>query len=68
MLEAEFDQFAREYQEQHAASIRLSGENPDFFARYKIDDVAATLRRAGVKPRRILDFGAGVGNSLGHMR
>ena len=68
MLEAEFDQFAREYQEQHAASIRLSGETPDFFARYKIDDVAATLRRAGVKPRRILDFGAGVGNSLGHMR
>ncbi|RUX02426.1 class I SAM-dependent methyltransferase [Mesorhizobium sp. M8A.F.Ca.ET.173.01.1.1] len=68
MLEAEFDQFAREYQEQHAASIRLSGETPDFFAKYKIDDVAATLRRAGVKPRRILDFGAGVGNSLGHMR
>ncbi|RUX94944.1 MULTISPECIES: class I SAM-dependent methyltransferase [unclassified Mesorhizobium] len=68
MLEAEFDQFAREYHEQHAASIRLSGETPDFFARYKIDDVATTLRRAGVKPRRILDFGAGVGNSLGHMR
>ncbi|RWC32311.1 MAG: class I SAM-dependent methyltransferase [Mesorhizobium sp.] len=68
MLEAEFDQFAREYQEQHAASIRLSGEAPEFFHKYKIDDIAATLRRAGVKPRRILDFGAGVGNSLGHMR
>jgi ubiquinone/menaquinone biosynthesis C-methylase UbiE len=68
VLEAEFDQFAREYQQQHAASIRLSGETPDFFAKYKIDDIAATLRRAGVKPRRILDFGAGVGNSLGHMR
>ncbi|MFD2052417.1 class I SAM-dependent methyltransferase [Mesorhizobium calcicola] len=68
MLEAEFDQFAREYQEQHAASIRLSGEAPEFFHKYKIDDIAATLRQAGVKPRRILDFGAGVGNSLGHMR
>ena len=68
MLEAEFDQFAREYQEQHAASIRLSGETPDFFAKYKIDDVAATLGRAGVRPQRILDFGAGVGNSLVHMR
>jgi ubiquinone/menaquinone biosynthesis C-methylase UbiE len=66
--EAEFDHFAREYQQQHAASIRLSGETPDFFAKYKIDDVAATLARAGVKPRRILDFGGGVGNSLGHMR
>lgn len=68
MLQAEFDQFAQEYQQQHAASIRLSGETPDFFAQYKIDDVAARLARAGAKPRRILDFGAGVGNSLGPMR
>ncbi len=68
MLEAEFDQFAREYQEQHAASIRLSGETPDFFAKYKIDDVAAVMANAGIKPQRILDFGGGVGNSLGHMR
>ncbi len=68
MLETEFDRFAYEYEAQHAASIRLSGETPDYFAKYKIDDVAAVLRRAGIVPRRILDFGAGVGNSLGHMR
>ncbi len=68
MFEAEFDQFAAEYHEQHAASIRLSGETPEFFAKYKIDDVAATLASIGVKPRRILDFGGGVGNSLGPMR
>ena len=68
MLEAEFDQFAAEYHEQHAASIRLSGETPDFFAKYKINDVAAAVASLGAKPRRILDFGAGVGNSLGHMR
>ena len=57
-----------QYQQQHAASIRLSGETPDFFAKYKIDDVAARLARPIIKPRRILDFGAGVGNSLGPMR
>ncbi len=68
MLEAEFDRFAREYQESHASSIRLSGETPDFFAKYKIDDVSRTLARAAGMPRRILDFGAGVGNSLGPMR
>ena len=68
MLEAEFDQFASEYHQQHAASIRLSGETPDFFAKYKIDDVAAVLASAGVKPRRILDFGGGVGNSLGYLK
>lgn len=68
MLEAEFDRFAAEYQAQHEASIRLSGEKPDFFAKYKIDDVARVLAARGMKPRRILDFGAGVGNSLKHMR
>jgi ubiquinone/menaquinone biosynthesis C-methylase UbiE len=68
MLEAEFDQFASEYQQQHAASIRLSGETPDFFAKYKIDDVASVLASVGATPRRILDFGGGVGNSLSYMR
>lgn len=68
MREAEFDQFAEEYQAQHVASIRLSGEGPDFFAAYKIADVRRDLSSRGVRPRRILDFGAGVGNSLGPMR
>jgi len=68
MLEAEFDKFAGEYEQAHAASIRLSGETPDFFANYKIADVAARMARRGEKPRHILDFGAGVGNSLGPMR
>ena len=68
VLEAEFDKFADEYEQEHAASIRLSGEAPAFFARYKINDVADILRRRGDKPLRILDFGAGVGNSLGPMR
>jgi ubiquinone/menaquinone biosynthesis C-methylase UbiE len=68
VLEAEFDKFADEYEQEHAASIRLSGETPAFFAHYKINDVAAVLQRRGKKPLRILDFGAGVGNSLGPMR
>lgn len=68
MLEAEFDKFADEYEQAHAASIRLSGEQPAFFARYKIMDVAAILKRLGRTPARILDFGGGVGNSLGPMR
>lgn len=68
MNEAEFDRFADEYRAQHATSIRLSGEEPEFFAQYKIDDVASVLREEGVIPSRILDFGGGVGNSLGFMR
>ena len=68
MLEAEFDQFAAEYHAQHERSIRLSGEAPEYFARYKIDDIAARFAKAGVTPRRILDFGAGVGNSYPYLR
>lgn len=68
MDEAEFDRFADEYYAKHAASIRLSGESPEYFHRYKVDDVADALERSGRQPKRILDFGGGVGNSLEHMR
>jgi ubiquinone/menaquinone biosynthesis C-methylase UbiE len=67
MDEAEFDRFADEYHTKHAASIRLSGEAPEYFHRYKVEDVAARLARSNQAPRRILDFGGGVGNSLEHM-
>jgi ubiquinone/menaquinone biosynthesis C-methylase UbiE len=64
MDEVEFDKFADEYRALHAASIRLSGENPEYFAEYKVADIAAELARANVTPRRALDFGAGVGYSV----
>lgn len=64
MDRAEFDQFADEYEQQHAANIRISGEGPAYFARYKVQDVASVCG-ANV-PARILDFGAGVGASVPH--
>ena len=67
MDRAEFDRFADEYQHYHAQNIRISGESPSFFAKYKVDDVATVLRGLGREPARILDFGGGVGNSLGFM-
>ena len=51
MDEAEFDKFADEYRALHAANIRLSGEDPEYFAEYKIIDIAAELARANVAPR-----------------
>ncbi len=62
MDSAEFDQFADEYEQQHAGSIRLSGETRDFFAQYKVTDVAQEC--IARQPRRILDFGAGIGSSI----
>lgn len=64
---AEFDRFAAQYEEMHARSIRISGETPDHFAAYKIEIVAAEAPRMP-EPPRILDFGGGTGNSLGHFR
>jgi len=62
---AEFDKFAEEYLATHATNIRISGEEPDYFARAKIDEVGrrwAALKSA--EPDAILDFGAGIGNTL----
>jgi SAM-dependent methyltransferase len=67
--EAEFDKFAAEYRALHAENIKLSGENPEYFAEYKIIDVAAEFartRRQGLEPPAVLDFGAGVGYSVPH--
>ncbi len=67
MLEAEFDGFAAEYRDQHAASIRLSGESPDYFAKYKIGEVAREMAGRARAPSSVLDLGGGIGNSLPHL-
>lgn len=68
MDEAEFDRFADEYRALHAANIRLSGESPEFFAEYKVADVAALLAGRFTDGPAILDFGAGVGTSVPYFR
>lgn len=65
MTIAEFDAIAAGYEDQHRASIKLSGEETGFFARYKAQDARALARAAGIEPTRILDFGSGVGNAVG---
>lgn len=63
---SEFDKFADEYESILKSSIRLSGENPEFFAEYKIIDVLNFLKKESIqfKKIKILDFGSGVGSSL----
>ncbi|GBG14001.1 malonyl-(acyl-carrier protein) O-methyltransferase [Novimethylophilus kurashikiensis] len=63
----EFDRIADEYAEMHAQSIAASGESPEYFARYKVVDVAEWLGSARSDVRRILDFGSGTGNTLPHL-
>ena len=68
MDEAEFDRFAEDYLQTHRRNVRVSGEAPDYFARYKIEEVRRLWTAAGVaEPRAIVDLGAGIGNSLPHL-
>jgi ubiquinone/menaquinone biosynthesis C-methylase UbiE len=66
MKQAEFDQFADEYHAAHSASIAVSGEGPEYFSEYKIIDIARAC--GGLNPARVLDFGAGIGNSVPYVR
>ena len=61
---AEFDQFADEYHNLHQENIRITGENPEYFAEYKIRDLTRVEQIVGGEVNNILDFGTGVGNSI----
>ena len=67
MDKAEFDKFADAYHEMHRTGIRMSGEEPEYFAEYKIADIAREVVRTHGRldsGLEILDFGAGVGGSI----
>jgi ubiquinone/menaquinone biosynthesis C-methylase UbiE len=66
MNKAQFDHIADEYIALHSRNIKASGESPEFFARYKVEDVSREIRKAKIKAQDILDFGSGIGNSLPH--
>ncbi len=68
MDQAEFDKFATEYSETLNAGIKSSGESSEYFAEYKVCDVARHVGRRTQTPRRILDFGAGIGGSVPYFR
>jgi 2-polyprenyl-3-methyl-5-hydroxy-6-metoxy-1,4-benzoquinol methylase len=55
---AEFDSVASNYEELHAQSIRLTGEQPEYFAVYKASYIARLLPP---RPCRVLDYGCGIG-------
>lgn len=70
MSSSRFDEYASTYETLHASSITLSGEPPEFFARYKVDDVRDRVQRIASVGAidRILDVGCGLGASIAHFR
>jgi SAM-dependent methyltransferase len=67
-LRAEFDLLADSYDEQHKNNVAITGYTPDYFAEYKIADLAGWLSSTGSAANQILDFGSGIGNSLPFFR
>lgn len=65
MSKAEFDRFASSYKELHQQNIAITGEEPAYFAHYKMRDFAALLQGMGAPvDGRYLDFGSGIGTSI----
>ena len=65
MSDAEFDRHAATYRQLHETNIAISGEEPAYFADYKMRDFRSLLGDAGLPlDGRYLDFGSGVGASV----
>lgn len=62
-----FDPYAHTYHELHRVSVRASGEEPDYFAAYKIEYMSRLLRAEADQKLDILDFGCGIGTSIPHL-
>lgn len=63
-MAAEFDAYVDEYDAQHRASIRLSGEDPAYFAEYKVQELRRLATLEGMDAPTVIDFGSGLGNSI----
>lgn len=67
-LRAEFDSLADEYYDQHQANVAITGERPEYFAEYKIADLASLASKKNLLSANVLDFGSGIGNSIPFFR
>jgi ubiquinone/menaquinone biosynthesis C-methylase UbiE len=65
---AEFDSFAEDYDRLHELNIAVTGEKPEYFHEYKVRVLREMTRARGLEPRKLLDFGVGIGNSLPFLR
>ena len=63
--ETEFDVYASQYKAMLARNLAISGEEPDYFAEYKMRDFDSTAMSHGLpKDGSFLDFGSGIGTSV----
>jgi SAM-dependent methyltransferase len=68
MAKVEFDGYADTYYEDHKKNVEITGEIPEYFAEYKIADLAHHLSETRASCSRITDFGSGIGYSIPYFR
>jgi trans-aconitate methyltransferase len=64
MSQAEFDRFARRYEQDLARSLAVTGESREFYAQRRIDWTAECIAGLRQSVRRILDYGCGDGANV----
>ena len=64
MSPAEFDRFARSYEQDLARSLAATGESREYYAVKRIDWTARCVTRLGHSIKRILDYGCGDGANV----
>lgn len=63
-----FDEYAIDYDHALIQGVSLSGESPDYFASKRIQFTADWIVKLKLPtPKRVADFGCGVGNSTPHL-
>jgi SAM-dependent methyltransferase len=60
---AEFDEFAHDYDAALNGGLSVSGEDKNYFARGRVQWLAARLEAMRFKPRVVLDYGCGTGSA-----
>ena len=68
MEAAEFDRIADQYEEQHRANIAITGEGPEYLRGVQDQGASGIARGIEIKVGHVLDFGAGIGNSIPYLR
>jgi trans-aconitate methyltransferase len=64
MSQAEFDRFARRYEQDLARSLAVTGESREFYAQRRIDWTAECIAGLRQSVRRIVDYGCGDGANV----
>jgi SAM-dependent methyltransferase len=66
--EADFDEYAAEYDASLTEGLTVSGEDKNYFARGRIAWLADCLRQLEEQPKCAMDFGSGTGSALPFLR